>query len=118
MEKLVADSAGARLTATILYMGVLLGYAYWRSRVDDVPGAAVELAVIMVPSFLLGLALRSWWALLAPLAVVALVWVTLEGVGRPGRLDLLAYMVFLTVPPVWLAAGLGVVASRVAERYL
>ena len=60
--------------------------------------------------------LRSWWVLLVPLAVLAVYWMTFEGAGRLGRLDLLAYIMFLTLPPAWLAAAIGVLASRAAER--
>ena len=113
------SSAGARLAATILYVVVLFGYGYWRGRPDfPYPSAGVELAVIVVPSLLLGFVLRSWWVLLVPLAVVAVYWVTFEGAGRLGRLDLLAYILFLTIPPAWLAVAIGVLASRAAERYL
>ena len=110
---------GARLAAVSLYVVVLLGYGYWRSRADfPFPSAAVEITVIVVPSLLLGFVVRSWWVLLVPLALVAVYWMTFEGVGRLDRLDLLAYIMFLTFPPAWLAAAIGVLASRAAERYL
>lgn len=102
---------GQAVLLTTVYAGVVIAYSHLRGEAFDYPSTAVELAVIMVPSFLVGVILGSWWVLAAP-PLVILAATASFGLSSFERLDLVAFAFLITVPAMWVAVAAGVLASR------
>lgn len=103
---------GQAVVLTALYAGVVIAYTHLRGEALDVPSTAVELAVIMVPSLLVGMILGSWWVLAAP-PLVILGATASFGLSSFERLDLVAFAFLITVPAMCVAVAAGVLVSRV-----
>ncbi len=101
-----------RVTLAACYMGVLVAYVRLRGEAFEVPGPAAEIAVLVVPSFVLGLGVGRWWVLIVPVAF-GIIYVGIElGIESSDRLDLAAYLLYVTLPFMLVGTAVGVATVR------
>lgn len=98
-----------RLFAAVVYIAILVTYSVLRGKAFDFPSGGVEIAILVVSSLLLGLAVGRWWALAVPCAVEAIVLgVGLSVSDDPNRPDIILYLLVITLPFMLAGAAAGV----------
>lgn len=100
---------GERVGIGALYVGGLVAYGVLREReVIPVWSSSFEATLLIVTGALAGLAIGSWWALALPIIADLVYLCTIGGVGPLQRLDLDLYLLYVTLPFMWVGVASGV----------
>lgn len=111
--------AAVRIAAAVVYLVLALAWIYavvaHGDRRDSI-GTGVEYSVLPLVYLALGAAMRSWWALLLPVATIVVALPAGENPAIEGDLDWVVFDPIALLPYALLATALGVWSGRALRR--